>query len=59
MPLMKGKKNIGKNISKLRAEGKPQDQAVAIAMQTATKPPSDTAANNKPRKRRSSTYRMA
>jgi len=56
---MKGKKNIGKNISKLRSEGKPQDQAVAIAMQTATKPPSDTAANNKPRKRKSSTYRMA
>lgn len=32
MPLKKGKKNIGKNIEKLEKEGKPNDQAVAIAM---------------------------
>jgi|TARA_R100001129_G_scaffold44858_1_gene30712 hypothetical protein len=37
MPLKKGKsqKAVTSNIKKLRAEGKPQKQAVAIAMQTA------------------------
>ena len=35
MPLDKGKKSVGKNIKKLRSEGKPQAQAVAIAMKTA------------------------
>lgn len=31
MPLYKGKKNIGRNIKTLVSEGRPQDQAVAIA----------------------------
>lgn len=35
MPLAKGKKNIGKNISKLMHEGRPQKQAIAIAMSEA------------------------
>ena len=35
MPLKKGKKNIGKNIAKLREEGKSQTQAVAIALNVA------------------------
>ena len=35
MPLPKGKANIGSNIEKLKKEGRPQDQAVAIAMSNA------------------------
>lgn len=35
MPLYKGKKNIGKNIKKLMEEGRPQKQAIAIALDVA------------------------
>lgn len=35
MPLKPGKKNVGKNVKKLMGEGKPQKQAVAIALKTA------------------------
>jgi len=32
LPLKKGKENVGRNIRELRHSGKPQAQAVAIAM---------------------------
>jgi hypothetical protein len=35
MPLKKGVKNIGANIKELEAHGKPQKQAVAIALRVA------------------------
>ena len=38
MPLLKGKKNIGKNIKTEEAAGKPHDVAVAIALNTANVP---------------------
>ena len=38
MPLQKGKSKIGANIRKLRREGRPQAQAVAIAHRVAGVP---------------------
>lgn len=35
MPLLKGKKNIGKNIKTEIAHGKPKKQAIAIALSVA------------------------
>jgi len=37
MPLKKGKKNISKNMSTLKREGKPRKQAIAIALAMARK----------------------
>lgn len=37
MPLLKGKKNIGKNIRTEIAHGKPRKQAIAIALSVAKK----------------------
>lgn len=37
MPLLKGKKNIGKNIKRELAHGKPKRQAIAIALSVAGK----------------------
>jgi hypothetical protein len=37
MPLLKGKKNIGKNIEIEIAHGKPRKQAIAIALSVARK----------------------
>lgn len=37
MPLLPGKKNIGKNIATEEAHGKPRKQAVAIALSVARK----------------------
>jgi uncharacterized protein YoaH (UPF0181 family) len=31
MPLLSGKKNMGRNIAELMATGRPQNQAIAIA----------------------------
>ena len=37
MPLLKGKKNIGKNIKELKKAGKSHKQAVAIALKQSKK----------------------
>ena len=37
MPLLKGKKNVGKNIKELQRSGRSHKQAVAIALQKAGK----------------------
>ena len=37
MPLLKGKKNIGKNIKELQKSGKSHKQAVAIALKQSKK----------------------
>ena len=37
MPLLKGKKNIGRNIRELKKSGRSQKQAVAIALNVARK----------------------
>lgn len=36
MPLLKGKKNIGKNIKEMEATGRPYKQAQAIALHEAS-----------------------
>ena len=41
MPLLKGKKNIGRNIRTEIAAGKPRKQAVAIALDVARRGGSD------------------
>ncbi len=38
MPLLKGRKNIGKNIATEEAHGKPRKQAIAIALRVAGVP---------------------
>jgi hypothetical protein len=35
MPLLPGKKNIGKNISELESTGRPKNQSIAIALKKA------------------------
>lgn len=42
MPLLKGKKNIGKNIKELESSGKKPKQAIAIAIEVAKKSGSKT-----------------
>lgn len=37
MPLLKGKKNVGKNIKELKKTGRSHKQAVAIALKQAKK----------------------
>lgn len=37
MPLLEGKKNIGKNIRELKESGRPHKQSVAIALDVARK----------------------
>jgi hypothetical protein len=37
MPLLKGKKNVGKNIKTEMGHGKPRKQAIAIALAVARK----------------------
>jgi len=40
MPLLAGKKNVGKNIKTEMAHGKPKKQAIAIALAAAIRGPS-------------------
>lgn len=37
MPLLKGKKNVGKNIKELESTGRPKNQSIAIALNVARK----------------------
>lgn len=41
MPLLKGKKNIGRNIGELESSGRPHKQAVAIALDVARRSGAD------------------
>jgi hypothetical protein len=47
MPLFRGKKNVGRNIKTEMAAGKPQKQAIAIAMNVAGKDKKGTKATKK------------
>jgi hypothetical protein len=47
MPLLPGKKNIGKNIETEQEAGKPRKQAIAIALDTARKSGADVAEKKK------------
>ncbi len=49
MPLLSGKKNIGKNIKELESTGRPQKQSIAIALDKARK---SGAKVTKPKKKR-------
>lgn len=53
MPLKQGssQSTISHNIRKLQAEGRPHDQAVAIAMKEAGRPPSKKRKKRKNRRR--------
>lgn len=42
MPLLKGKKNIGRNIAEMEASGHQHEQAVAAALRTAGVPKKPT-----------------
>lgn len=64
MPLKRGKKNIGKNISELVESGRPQKQAIAIAMSKSGKSKKPTIApeeqkylNKRKSKNKTSHYR--
>jgi hypothetical protein len=46
-PLKPGKKNIGANIRKLKEEGRPQSQAIAIALDVAGEGKADKKAKTK------------
>lgn len=50
MPLLKGKKNIGKNIETEQNAGKPHKQAVAIALNVAKKSGDKNQKSPKPKK---------
>lgn len=50
MPLLKGKKNIGKNIETEQNAGKPHKQAVAIALNVAKKEGDKKHKSPKPKK---------
>jgi hypothetical protein len=52
MPLLKGKKNIGKNIKTEIAVGKPRKQAIAIALNVAGKSNAKKSKRKKKKSRR-------
>jgi hypothetical protein len=54
MPLRKGRKAVSENISRLRSEGKPQRQAVAIALSKARE---SSPGPTKPGKKRGKTHK--
>lgn len=54
MPLLPGKKNIGKNIETEKAHGKPRKQAIAIALDVARR-----SGANIPKKKKRFAYGVA